>query len=145
MDHQKLKVIVVYSPETGDIKSLAEKIGHEYKEAGCIVTIKPAVKVTIPEINAAQLLVFGSEEEGASFPDGGFKEIVRTFTGINLVQKNGVLFSYSKQTAIDGLKAMVKDTGLKLHVSDFIYSMNGKTAKDKKLEKWIKQTCTSKV
>ena len=99
MDNQKQKVIIVFSPESGDISALAETIARKCEEASCAVVVKPAGQVTVPELNAADILVFGAEEEGASLLEGGFQEIIRAFTGINLAGKTGALFSYSIQAA----------------------------------------------
>jgi flavodoxin len=145
VDNKKQKVIVVFSPQEGDLKTLAETIAHKYEETNCSVVLKSAEQVSIPEINAADILVFGTEEEGTALLSGGYREIARAFSGINLAGKIGAFFSYSRGESIQNLREMVKDTDLELISSDLIFLQNGKSIKDKKIDKWINQTRTTKA
>ena len=145
MDNQKLKVFIAYSPGKGEIADLANRIAEKCEAASVSVSIKAAGEATVPEINAADILVFGAEEEGAVLQEGGFRDFFRAFTGINFAGKRGALFSYSMQTAVDGLKEMLKDTELSLPSPGLIYTKNGKSVNDKKVDKWINQTLTTRA
>ena len=102
----------------------------------------PAEKVHIPDITATSLLVFGSNETGKAFQEGGFKELSRAFTGISLAGRSALLFSYDSPDAVKELETVIRDTDLKVVGEPLVYMRNGKPLKDQKVSKLIKELTT---
>ncbi len=136
------KVALAFSPSSNEMKDLAEILARQFDTNMYETRVMPAEKIHIPDITASSLLVFGSNETGKAFQEGGFKELSRAFTGISLAGRSVLLFSYDSPDAVKELEAVIKDTELKVVGEPLVYMRNGKPVKDQKVSKLIKELTT---
>jgi len=101
------KTLIVYQDGRPDLErtalSLHERLGSKDREA----VVKPASQITIPEILATSLFIFGADEPEAK----SYAEIVRVLSGINLASRR-VAFFGADGASVAWLKNMVSDSEL---------------------------------
>jgi flavodoxin len=142
VETENRKVLIIYAPEGGQMPELAGRLAEKVDSATFDISVQSAKDTKIPEITASDILFFGAESESDISSENGYKEIARALTGINLSPRPVGLFSFSSENSISGLKKMVEDTGLNPVQDDLVFQTKGKSVKDKKIDKWIKTTCS---
>jgi hypothetical protein len=103
----KQKALIVFQDGRADLERTAvdvrERLGSGDREA----ILRPASKVTIPELLAASLYVFGTDEVGS----GSYTEVARVLGGINLAGRRVAYFGASG-AAVAWLKGVTAESEL---------------------------------
>ncbi|MCX7786527.1 MAG: hypothetical protein N2442_02375, partial [Spirochaetes bacterium] len=126
------KVCIVYT-ENPDILRTARSLKNILNRWGCTITMKPAGETKIPDLTPADLILLGAEES-LSLPNSSYKELYRSFQGVNFAGRKGSLFSTSL-VGIEALRGMVQDSELEL-VHPFLVVRED--TNDKNVETWLR-------
>lgn len=74
--------------------------------------IKPAGEARIPDLTPVDFMLFGAED-GIPLPNSSYRELFRSFQGVNFAGRKGALFSTSP-SGIESLRRMMRDSELEL-------------------------------
>ncbi len=94
--------------------------------------MKLAAQVRIPDLTPVDFMLFGAED-GISLPNSSYKELYRSFQGVNFAGRKGALFSTSS-AGIEALRRMVQDSELELVRPSLIVKED---TRDKIVETWL--------
>jgi hypothetical protein len=133
--------LIVYSNIHPQLSVLADTIQTLFDGKKYAVRSVPANEAGIVDITAADILIFGSQEDSKGLVDGEYRELYRALQGINLAPRYAALFTIDSQEALSGMKAMLKDTNVTLYNTSLIYTyITGE--KDSTVERWIEDIQT---
>lgn len=122
-----IKTALIYGDSPG-IKNTASAIQEYLSSKGCKVIFKPADEITIPEITASEILIFGHEGVKKDLKDGPFQEINRIFNGINLAGRLALLFTTSEgktEQSIKSLIALLNETSIEIYEDQLLFDEDG--------------------
>jgi len=125
----KKNTLVVFQDGDAALENTAQAIASGLNAERYAVKLRAASKVSIPEILAAQLYIFGASAEKSP----AYGEVARVFTGVNLAGREARYFG-SSAAALDWLKSMTKDSELKNAGSDLAAAQPSPSA----LRDWLK-------
>ncbi len=111
----KESTLIVFQDGHADLERTARSLGDRLESEKRQAIVKPASKISIPELLAATFFIFGADEAGAS----SFAEIVRVLNGINLAGRR-VAFFGTNGAAVAWLKNMAADSELGPVASDLV-------------------------
>ena len=80
------RLTILYAPEDEEYAGPAKQLGDAFSELGLDVVVKAAKNAGIPDILAADIVIFGSSVF-KPYLHPHFAEMVRAFKGINLAGK----------------------------------------------------------
>ncbi len=123
---------IVYTDHP-DIQRIAHIIEKVLEQLGCRITIKPAERVRIPDLTPVDLMLFGAEES-IPLPNSSYRELFRSFQGVNFAGRKGVLFSTSL-SGIEALRRMVQDSELDLLRPPLVVKED---TSEKTVEAWLR-------
>ena len=110
----KPKTLIVYEDSREDLATAAREMERLAKTAGAAVRLRAASAVTVSEVLASRLYVFG-----AHTPDSpSYAELHRLFQGINLAGRKAAFFGPPGSKGVTALKASLKDTDISLSGPD---------------------------
>ncbi len=110
----KPKTLIVYEDAAEDLAQAARDMERLAQSAGAAVRLRAASAVTVSEVLASRLYVFGARTPDAP----SYAELRRLFRGINLAGRRAAFFRSPDSDGIQGLKNSLKDTDISLHGQD---------------------------
>ncbi len=130
-----VRLTVLYAPEDEEYAEPARQLGEAFTELGLDVIVKAAKVAGIPDILAADIVIFGST---VFKPDlhPHFAEMVRAFEGINLAGKYAGFLSYNGNNAPKLFRKALRDTDIYEFRRDLAIK-SGKS-KPEELMKWAR-------
>ncbi|WP_455382582.1 hypothetical protein [Salinispira pacifica] len=115
----KYQVLIVYSPESSSLASLASSMIPMFDQTRFVVTAVPAARVSVPQLLEADLLLFGSNDE-ANFSHGGYAAFREMLGDTRLSGRLAAFYSTISEISLKNLKLMLKGTGVTLADDGFI-------------------------
>lgn len=110
----KPKTLIVYEDSEEDLAKTARDMERLAASAGAAVRLRAASSVTVSEILASSLFVFG-----ARAPDSpSYAELRRLFRGINLAGRRAAFFGSPGSKGVESLKRSLEDTDISLSGQD---------------------------
>jgi len=119
MTDGKYEVLVVYSPESSSLASLASSMITMFDQVRFETSAVAAPEITVPQLLSADLLLFGSNDE-ANFVHGGYRGFRELLNGTRLSGRLAALFSTISEISLKNLKLMLKGTDVTLADDGFI-------------------------
>ncbi|HRY81483.1 MAG TPA: hypothetical protein P5117_09125 [Spirochaetia bacterium] len=114
MKATKPKTLIVYEDAREDLAQAARDMERLAEAAGAAVRLRTASTVTVSEVLASRLFVFG-----AHAPDSpSYAELRRLFRGINLAGRRAAFFGPPGSKGVAALKASLKDSDISLTGQD---------------------------
>lgn len=115
----KFHVLIIYSPESSSLASLAASMIPMFDRRRFAVSAVPAVQLTAPHLLDADLLLFGSNDE-ANFTHGGYAGFREVLGDTRLSGRLAALYSTISEISLKNLKLMLKGTEVTLADDGFI-------------------------
>jgi menaquinone-dependent protoporphyrinogen IX oxidase len=128
------KVIILYAPHDSGIKKFIEALLKAFDKKRFTVTAKNALKSHIPDIAAADAVVFGSKGNSAVSIHAEFKELLRAFSGVNLAGKSAGFFLEKNTDTFKDFEKALKVSDISIFDEPLIYQEKGIDAKQ--LRRW---------
>lgn len=141
VENSLYKVLIIYSPNNAPLKRFSKTIKNFFNPNRYAVKIQQAGITSVPDITASDIIFFGADQAGEQFLRGGFSELNRALTGINLAPRHTGLFSYGSADALISLEKMIADTGMTVADEKPVITLLGKKP-EHYIEKWIKTVQT---
>lgn len=110
----KPKTLIVYEDSEEDLAKAARDMERLAASAGAAVRLRAASSVTVSEVLASRLFVFGARE--ADSPS--YAELRRLFRGINLAGRRAAFFGSPGSKGVESLKRSLKNTDISLSGQD---------------------------
>ena len=130
------RLTILYAPEDEEYAGPAKQLGDAFSELGLDVVVKAAKNAGIPDILAADIVIFGSSVF-KPYLHPHFAEMVRAFKGINLAGKFAGFLSYSDNNAPRLFRKALRDTGIYEFRRDLVINSGG--AEPAELMKWAQE------
>ena len=130
------RLTILYAPEDEEYAGPAKQLGDAFSELGLDVVVKAAKNAGIPDILAADIVIFGSSVF-KPYLHPHFAEMVRAFKGINLAGKFAGFLSYSDNNAPRLFRKALRDTDIFEFRRDLVISSGG--VEPAELMKWAKE------
>ncbi len=130
------RLTILYAPEDEEYAGPAKQLGDAFSELGLDVVVKAAKNAGIPDILAADIVIFGSSVF-KPYLHPHFAEMVRAFKGINLAGKFAGFLSYGDNNAPRLFRKALRDTDIFEFRRDLVISSGG--AEPAELMKWAKE------
>lgn len=108
------KTLIVYEDDASDLAETAQALFRAAEKVGGTARLRGASAVTVSEILAANLYVFGVKNPTST----AYAEIRRLIKGINLAGRKAVFFRTKDARGSDALKASLADSDIALPVPD---------------------------
>ncbi len=115
----RYQVLVVFSPESSSLATVADAMVPMFDSERFVVTVRPAVRACVTDLFAADIIVFGSNDE-ANYSDGGFADFKESLSGVRLSGRIGAAFSSISNISIRNLDIMLKETGILMVPEPFL-------------------------
>ncbi len=119
MTDGKYQVLIVYSPESSSLASLALSMITMFDPARFDSFSVAAREISVPRMLSADLLLFGSNDE-ANFAHGGYADFRELLNETRLSGRLAALFSTISEISLKNLKLMLKGTDITLADDGFI-------------------------
>jgi hypothetical protein len=107
-------VLVLYAPDGEAARSAAARVSDAFDGSRFTVTARPAGTSHIPNLAAADLVVFATEAGASQGLPSDWNELVRAFAGVNLAAKVGGILSLGKTGDAAGIRKALRDTEITL-------------------------------
>jgi hypothetical protein len=130
------RLTILYAPEDEEYAVPAKQLGDVFTKLNLDVVVKAAKDAAIPDILAADIVVFGSSVTQRSSLHPHFAEMLRAFEGINLAGKLSGFLSYGSNNAPVLFRKALRDTDISEFNRDLIVNSRGVDTAD--LESWAK-------
>lgn len=104
----KPKTLIVYEDTQEDLAQAARDMERLAQSSGAAVRLRAASAVTVSEVLASRLYVFGARAPESPF----YAELRRLFQGINLAGRRAAFFGSPGSEGVATLKASLKDTDI---------------------------------
>ena len=127
------RLTILYAPEDEEYAGPAKQLGDAFSELGLDVVVKAAKNAGIPDILAADIVIFGSSVF-KPYLHPHFAEMVRAFKGINLAGKFAGFLSYGDNNAPKLFRKALRDTDIFEFRRDLVISSGG--VEPAELMKW---------
>jgi flavodoxin len=103
-------VLILWAPDTAENRKLVEAVTRALEQPKVSLLVKGAAEATIADVNAADIIVFGSQKTGAADIPAEYSEFLRIFKGITLAGRTAGFFSMGAEKAAARLRKALKDT-----------------------------------
>ena len=103
-------VLILWAPDTAENRKLVEAVTRALEQPKVSLLVKGAAEATIADVNAADIIVFGSQKTGAADVPAEYSEFLRIFKGITLAGRTAGFFSMGAEKATARLRKALKDT-----------------------------------
>lgn len=110
----KPKTLIVYEDNAPDLAAAAKCLLKAAEDFGAPAKMKSASAVTVDEVLAAKLIVFGGNAKNAP----AYAELSRIFKGMNLAGRRAAFFLTPGSKAAEGLRDSLKDTDVSCSTPD---------------------------
>lgn len=130
-------VLVLYAPDAEDARRAAARVAAAFDAARFAVTALPARASHIPQIAAADLVVFATPAGASRGLPADWDELVRAFCGVNLASRMGGILSLGASGDAAGIRRALKDTDMTLLPEE---PALGKMS-DADLRRWVGDLC----
>lgn len=103
-------VLILWAPDTAENRKLVEAVTRALEQPKVSLLVKGAAEATIADVNAADIIVFGSQKTGAAEVPAEYSEFLRIFKGITLAGRTAGFFSMGSEKATARLRKALKET-----------------------------------
>jgi hypothetical protein len=103
-------VLVLWAPDTAENRKVVDLVTKAFDEAKIESLAKKVTDATIADINAAQIVVFGSQKSNGAEVPPEYAECLRVFKGVTFAGKTAGFFSTGTEKATARLRKSLKDT-----------------------------------
>jgi flavodoxin len=103
-------VLILWAPDTAENRKVVDLVVKAFDEAKIESLAKKATDATIADINAAQIVVFGSQKSNGVEVPPDYAECIRVFKGVTLAGRTAGFFSIGAEKATVKLRKALKDT-----------------------------------
>jgi flavodoxin len=136
-------VAIIYAPEDADIHEYAQQIHNEFKKSDMMATLKKAGKASIPDIAAADIVVFGSKEQEKDPIHSDFSQLIRSFSGVNLAGRAAAFFIMENSSTLSEFKKVLNDSDIHFYKPPLYIKKDEQKANTKAIAKWVKDVYKS--
>jgi hypothetical protein len=130
-------VLILWAPETPENVKIVGLVAAAFEDAKLPTLAKPAGAVTIADITAAQVVVFGAQKLNSADAPPEYTECLRIFKGITLAGRTAGFFSFGAEKATSRLRKALKDTEIAQSEDDPIFS-DQKASKPSEIVEWAR-------
>ena len=132
-------VAIIYAPEDEDIHEFAQQIHSEFKKSDFKATLKKANKASIPDIAAADIVVFGSKEQKKYPIHNDFSQLIRSFSGVNLAGRAAAFFILENSDTLAEFKKVLNDSDIQFFNPPLYIKKEKQKANAKAISQWVKK------
>jgi flavodoxin len=115
-------VLILWAPETAENRRIAELIARAFEEAKVECMAKKVTETTIADINAARIVVFGTQKSNGAEVPPDYAECLRFFRGVTFAGRTAGFFSMGAEKATGKLRKALKDTEIAQLEDDPLFS-----------------------
>jgi len=130
-------VVILYAPEKNAIKEQAKAMAQAIDGKEFAVTVKSAAKSHIPDLAAADIMIFGSREENAAESESEYREILRACEGVNFAGKVAAIAGKTGSSFDSQLKKILSDTDAA--VFQQVFELSDREVNKKAVTDWAKK------
>jgi len=103
-------VLILWAPESTENRRIVEAIARAFDESKITPLVKKVAESSIADINAADIVVFGTQKTGNGDVPSEYSELLRVFKGITLAGRTAAFFSMGPEKCTTKLRKSLKDT-----------------------------------
>ncbi len=126
------RVIILYAPDTPDLKSQAEKIKKAFSSESLEPLLKPAKECSIQDIIASDIIVLGLKEAKKGIHKD-FAEIERALSGINLAGRLAGLFAADTESSMKQFAKSFEASGIGIVAE----ALSTDASSGKQINEWV--------
>jgi flavodoxin len=115
-------VLILWAPDTAENRKVVELVSKAFVEAKVETRTLKVAEATIANINAAQVIVFGSQKANGSEAPSDYAECFRVFKGVTLAGRTAGFFSIGTEKATAKLRKALKDTEISQMEDDPVFA-----------------------
>jgi len=115
-------VLILWAPDTAENRKVVDLVTKAFDEAKVESRTKKVTEATIADINAAQIVVFGSQKANGSELPADYAECLRVFRGVTLAGRTAGFFSIGTEKATGKLRKALKDTEVSQMEDDPVFA-----------------------
>ncbi|MBN2738911.1 MAG: hypothetical protein JXR70_18160 [Spirochaetales bacterium] len=105
-------VLILYAPQNESFKTVYLKLESFFSKSQYRVKILSAKEASIPDLSAADIIIFGSGKNKTKAIHSDYNEIVRSAQGINLAGRVAGFLSFNANDIFNIFKAKFKDSDI---------------------------------
>ncbi len=132
--------LVIYAPEKSRSAEAAQRIGALLKKRKYSVVIKEAASTSMPDLAAADIILFGSSvgnsRPARTFLHPDYGELARSLKGVNLAGRVVGLFS-EEDRVFAALEKALGDTGVALGKENHLTLAEAAGPNPAALDRWL--------
>jgi len=126
-------VLVLYAPDTEGARRAVARLTAAFDASLFTVTARPAGTSHIPNIAAADIVLFATESGSSKGLHPDWDELVRAFSGVNLAARMGAIISLGEGAGASGMRRALRDTEMTLLGEEPVLSK----VSDADLRRWV--------
>ncbi len=115
-------VLILWAPDTAENRKLVDAVARALEQTKVSLLVKGAADATIADVNAADIIIFGTQKINSSDVPGEFSEFLRIFKGITLAGRTAGFFSMGAEKATARLRKALKDTEISQSEEDPLFA-----------------------
>jgi flavodoxin len=131
-------VLILWAPDSAENRRVIEAVTGEFDAAMLAPLAKKAIEASIADVNAAEIVVFGSQKTNSSDVPPDYSEFLRVFKGVTLAGRTAGLFSMGSEKSTGRLRKALKDTEIQTMEEDPLFS-DPKSGTLPEIAAWVKR------
>ena len=131
-------VLILWAPDSAENRRVIEAVTGAFDAAMLAPLAKKAIEASIADVNAAEIVVFGSQKTNSSEVPPDYSEFLRVFKGVTLAGRTAGLFSMGSEKSTGRLRKALKDTEIQTLEEDPLFS-DPKSGTPPEIAAWVKK------
>jgi hypothetical protein len=131
-------VFIAHAPDSPEARKAVEAVRAAFEAAQFTASGKPAASALMPDINGADLVIFGLQKTGAADAPEELKELLRSLKGANLAGRLVGFFALGPEKASARLRKVLRDTDAALSEDEPVFA-EAKPSRQPDVEAWAKK------
>ncbi len=131
-------VFITHAPDSPDARKVVEAVRAAFEAARFTVSGKPAASAQMPDLNGADLVVFGLQKTGTADSPEGTAELLRALKGVNLAGRAVGFFALGPEKASARIRKVLRDSDAMVSEDEPVFA-EAKPIRQPDIEAWAKK------